>query len=240
MEITFRLESFEGPLDLLLHLIRQNKVSIYDIPISQILVQYMKILEQAHTMDMDSAGDFIAMAAQLVYIKSRMLLPSCQDEEEDPRTQLVERLIEYQRIKEVIPYFREKTDEGQDIFVREPERIGEIDSVRYSQMPEDLVKAVRRMLHKAQRRLPPPASAFRGIVGQDPVSVSEKIAMIRKRFQFEKRLRLSCLFENAQSRSDLVATFLAVLELSKSPRVRIAGEGETTELLLSETVREDI
>ena len=91
MEMTFHLESFDGPLDLLLHLITKNKVSIYDIPIAKILEQYLAVLEDAHTMDLDVAGDFVAMAAQLVYIKSKMLLPVYDDEiQEDPRAQLVE------------------------------------------------------------------------------------------------------------------------------------------------------
>ncbi|MGN0994686.1 MAG: segregation and condensation protein A, partial [Butyricicoccus sp.] len=101
-EMTFRLDHFEGPLDLLLHLISKNKVSIYDIPIAEILEQYMEVLHAAEAMDLDVAGDFIAMAAQLVYIKSKMLLPRYDDEpEEDPRAQLVEQLLEYQRIREV-------------------------------------------------------------------------------------------------------------------------------------------
>ena len=95
----FHLDSFDGPLDLLLHLISKNKVSIYDIPIAEILEQYMAVLREAETMDMDVAGDFIAMAAQLVYIKSRMLLPQREETpgEDDPRAELVDMLLEYQR-----------------------------------------------------------------------------------------------------------------------------------------------
>ena len=105
----FHLEHFDGPLDLLLHLIAKNKVSIYDIPIVEILDQYMEVLHAAEAMDLDVAGDFVAMAAQLVYIKSKMLLPRHEEEEEeDPRTSLVEMLLEYQRLKEAAGYFREK------------------------------------------------------------------------------------------------------------------------------------
>ena len=100
----FHLENFDGPLDLLLHLIAKNKVSIYDIPIAEILDQYMEVLHAAEAMDLDVAGDFVAMAAQLVYIKSKMLLPRHEEEEdEDPRAGLVEMLLEYQRIKEATP-----------------------------------------------------------------------------------------------------------------------------------------
>ncbi len=103
-QMTFHLAEFDGPLDLLLHLIARNKVSIYDIPIASILEQYLEILHAAEALDLDVAGDFIAMAAQLVYIKSRMLLPKPEAEpQEDPRTELVEQLIEYQRMKELPP-----------------------------------------------------------------------------------------------------------------------------------------
>ena len=114
--MTFHLDAFEGPLDLLLHLISKNKVSIYDIPIAEICEQYMEVLEDARRMDMEVAGDFIAMAAQLIYIKSKMLLPVYEEEEEDdPRLQLVEMLLEYQRIKEMTPYFRQQTELGRDM-----------------------------------------------------------------------------------------------------------------------------
>lgn len=120
-KITFHLSAFDGPLDLLLHLIAKNKVNIYDIPISLILEQYMEILREAQEADMEVAGDFIAMAAQLMLIKSRMLLPkekNEEDEEEDPRAMLVEQLLEYQRIREVQPYFKRHSDVGRDILTR--------------------------------------------------------------------------------------------------------------------------
>ena len=123
-KMTFHLSAFDGPLDLLLHLIAKNKVSIYDIPISLILEQYMEVLREAQSADMEVAGDFIAMAAQLMLIKSRMLLPKEKnetEEDEDPRTQLVEQLLEYQRIRVVQPFFRAHGEVGRDIFTRPPE-----------------------------------------------------------------------------------------------------------------------
>ncbi len=240
MEMTFQLENFEGPLDLLLHLISKNKVSIYDIPIAEILEQYMAVLDSARTMDMDVAGDFIAIAAQLVYIKSKMLLPSYdEEEEEDPRAQLVEMLLEYQRIKEVTPYFRQQTDLGRDIFVKGPEPRDRSRPVEYRHKPDDLARAARNLMRKAQRRLPPPVSSFSGIVGRDPVPVSGKITVILKKFLSSARLRFQRLFDGAGSRSEIVATFLAVLELSKTRRVRIEGEGEETELILAAEPQED-
>ena len=208
----FHLENFDGPLDLLLHLIAKNKVSIYDIPIAVILDQYMEVLHAAEAMDLDIAGDFVAMAAQLVYIKSKMLLPRHEeDEEDDPRAGLVEMLLEYQRLKEITPYFREKGELGRDIFVKPPENLGEAPK-EYRQSVNDLVRAANNMLRKAQRRIPPPASAFSGIVGREPVPVETRITAILRRFIRSVRVPFRRLFDDAKNRSEIVATFLAVLE----------------------------
>ncbi len=236
MGITFHLDHFEGPLDLLLHLIAKNKVSIYDIPISEILEQYMKILETAQDLDMDIAGDFISMAAQLVLIKSKMLLPKQENEEEaeDPRAQLVEMLLEYQRIQKVTPYFRQQADYGMDIFVKSPEPKASAQQVEYHSTVQELVRAAKGMVQKVKHRLPPPIEAFTGIVGYEPVSVNSRITMILRRFLQKTQLLFHSLFEGSTSRSEVVATFLAVLELSKTRRIQIAGEGENTSLVLSE------
>ena len=210
--MTFHLDAFEGPLDLLLHLISKNKVSIYDIPIAEICEQYMEVLEDARRMDMEVAGDFIAMAAQLIYIKSKMLLPVYEEEEEDdPRLQLVEMLLEYQRIKEMTPYFRQQTELGRDIYVKQPELLDRNVPVEYHHSVEDLLRAARAILEKAQQRVPPSANAFKGIVGREPVPVDGKITMILRRFLRSARLRFLQLFEGAKNRSEIVATFLAVL-----------------------------
>lgn len=232
----FHLDNFEGPLDLLLHLISKNKVSIYDIPISVILEQYMAVLGTARDMDMDVAGDFVAMAAQLVYIKSKMLLPKHEEdgEEEDPRAGLVEMLLEYQRMKELTPYFRDRGEAGRDIFVKPPEQLGDGPPKEYRHSVNDLMRAANNMLQKAQRRVPPSASAFSGIVGREPVPVSVRITSILKRFFSSARVKFMRLFDDAKSRSEIVATFLAVLELSKTRKITLEGEGETMELTLAD------
>lgn len=230
----FHLENFDGPLDLLLHLIAKNKVSIYDIPIAAILEQYMEVLGLAHEMDMEVAGDFVAMAAQLLYIKSKMLLPRYEeDEDDDPRAGLVEMLLEYQRMKEVAPYFREKGEIGRDIFVKQPEQLGHAPR-EYHHTPDELIRAADNMLQKRQRSVPPSASAFSGIVGREPVPVASRVTVILKRFLKSAKLRFMRLFDDAKSRSEIVATFLAVLELSKTRRVRLDGEGEQMELTLTD------
>lgn len=232
----FHLENFDGPLDLLLHLIAKNKVSIYDIPIVSILEQYLEVLHASHVMDMDVSGDFIAMAAQLVYIKSKMLLPRYDDEaEEDPRAGLVEMLLEYQRMKEVTPELKSRSEIGRDIFIKPPEVLEGAPVQEYHHSVSELVRAANAMLQKAQRRLPPPAHVFSGIVGREPVPVAIRIASILKRFLKNTRLTFLRLFDDAQNRSEIVATFLAVLELSKTRRVVFEGEGESIELTLTDT-----
>lgn len=233
--ITVRLENFEGPLDLLLHLIAKNKVSIYDIPITHILEQYMAVLHSAPAMDMDIAGDFIAMAAQLLLIKSKMLLPKQEAEEsEDPRAQLVEMLLEYQRIKLITPYLREQGRQGRDIFVKPPEAAVTCTPPEYHHTPHDLVRAARSLLHRAERRIPPSPQVFSGIVGREPVSISAKIESILLHFTRRVRLRFSCLLDGVRSRSDIVATFLAVLELSRTSHMIIEGQDEDFTLYLAE------
>ena len=203
----FHLDSFDGPLDLLLHLISKNKVSIYDIPIAEILEQYMAVLREAETMDMDVAGDFIAMAAQLVYIKSRMLLPQREETpgEDDPRAELVDMLLEYQRFRQATAFFREKGEEGADMLTKAPEPLGDAPREVHG-VPNDLIRAANRLLRRA----------------------------ILRRFLHAVRLPLARLFDGARSRSEIVATFLAVLELSRTHRIRLHGEGEDIELTLND------
>ena len=147
----FHLDSFDGPLDLLLHLISKNKVSIYDIPIAEILEQYMEVLREAETMDMDVAGDFIAMAAQLVYIKSRMLLPQREETpgEDDPRAELVDMLLEYQRFRQATAFFREKGEEGADMLTKAPEPLGDAPREVHG-VPNDLIRAANRLLRRVR------------------------------------------------------------------------------------------
>ncbi|MDO4174079.1 MAG: segregation/condensation protein A [Eubacteriales bacterium] len=234
-KMTFHLSAFDGPLDLLLHLISKNKVNIYDIPISLILEQYMEILREAQSADMEVAGDFIAMAAQLMLIKSRMLLPKEKneaDEDDDPRTQLVEQLLEYQRIREVQPFFRAHSDAGRDVLTRPPEPLERKKEFEGTLPPEKLPDAARRMLTRIGRKMPPPVSAFSGIVGRERVPVHTQITSILLRFRKKTALHFRSLFRDTHSRSEMVATFLAVLELSKTNRIWIDGEGDEAMLTL--------
>ena len=124
-ELSFSLEIFEGPLELLLHLLKKNKVSIYDIPIESITVQYMEYLEKMEAFDMELSSEFLIMASELLYIKSKMLLPRHEEEDEDPRKNLADRLIEYQRMKTLAGYLKEHEEDSRYLFFKEPDAIAQ-------------------------------------------------------------------------------------------------------------------
>lgn len=239
-EVTFHLEVFEGPLDLLLHLLSKNKVEIKDIPIATILEQYLEYIRQMQEFDLEVASEFITMASQLMYIKSKMLLPVYEEEtQEDPRAALVEALLEYQRIKEAGSALSLREQIGRDLFVKgqEPQ---EKEAVLFngSYSYEVLTRALEDILTRAQRKLPPPVTAFQGIIGRETVPVEEKLQEIVRRFVQAPTLLFSELVLSAKSRSELVAVFLAVLELSKAHKVMIE-EDEAGECTLRLATKEE-
>lgn len=224
--VTFHLPVFDGPLDLLLHLIAKNKVNIYDIPISEILEQYVEYINQMREFDMEVAAEFVTMAAQLMVIKSKMLLPVYEDEaQDDPRAELVEALLEYQRFKEMGGYLGTRAELGRDLFVKPPEAL-EKEQKDYHYTADVLVSAIRTILERSERRMPPPASAFSGIVGKEPVPVGQKIEMLVHLFTRQRVISLDAVVLDCQSRSEVVALFLAVLELSKVHKIFI-DEGDS-------------
>lgn len=222
-EVQFHLESFDGPLDLLLYLISKNKVEIIDIPISLICEQYLDYIRQMQEFDLEIASDFIAMAAQLMYIKSKMLLPVYEDESaEDPRADLVQALLDYQRFKEAGTILSGRAELGRDLYIRAQESLEpDPDRWRYQYTADVLVKAVQDILQRAERTLPPPVSAFMGIVGHEPVPVEDKLNELIRLFVRQEVVDFQKLVLSAKSRSEIVAIFLAVLELSKSHKVLI-------------------
>ena len=222
-EVTFHLEVFDGPLDLLLHLLSKNKVEIKDIPIASILDQYLEYIRQMKEFDLEVASEFITMAAQLMFIKSKMLLPVYEDEnEEDPRASLVEALLEYQRIKEAGSVLSLRAQIGRDLFVKGQEQLEkEKSSFTGSYSYEVLTRALEDILQRAQRKLPPPVTAFQGIVGRETVPVDDKIGEIVRLFVKKPKLSFETLVLSAKSRSEIVAIFLAVLELSKTRKIMI-------------------
>lgn len=232
--VTFHLPVFDGPLDLLLHLIAKNKVNIYDIPIAGILEQYLEYIDQMREFDMEVAAEFVAMAAQLMVIKSKMLLPVYEDEEQDdPRAELVEALLEYQRFKEMGGYLGTRAELGRDLFVKQPEVLSK-QKQEYSYTADVLITAIRSVLERSERRLPPPVSAFSGIVGKDPVPVGQKIEMLVRMFTRQRVISLDAVIMDCESRSEVVALFLAVLELSKVHKIMIDEDEAGFSLSLAE------
>lgn len=237
MDMEFHLARFTGPLDLLLYLISKNKVSIYDIPIIEILDQYIAVLQEAETMDLDGAGDFVAMAAQLIYIKSQMLLPQKKNSapQEDPRARLIEQLLEYQQCKTAAAVLQKRSEIGRDILIKPPEHL-EKTPQQYKQSVSDLIRAANRIRENIQQRKLPPVDAFSGIVGREPAPIDVRITAILQRFLQKTQLCFRDLFDDTVNRSEKIATFLAVLELSKMHQVWLEGEGEELQLTLVDTV----
>lgn len=235
IDICYHLSAFDGPLDLLLHLISKNKVNIYDIPIAEILVQYDAALAEMPQRSLEVESEFVAMSAQLLYIKSKMLLPRHEEEEEaeDPRTQLVQMLLEYQKFKEVSGMLSHRFELGRDIFIKQPEVLERDKTYRFEHDKNDLPRAIYRMLERAERALPPHVSNFSGIVGHEVYSVSSKVAFILKKLLHSGASTFRALFSSVQSRSEVVATFLAVLELCKSNKIQL-DDGEDPILSLTD------
>ncbi len=230
-KISYRLDAFEGPLDLLLHLIEKNKLNIYDILISELLDQYMAHMDMMKQQDLEIAGEFLDMASRLIQIKSAMLLPKYEEAEEMKR-ELSGQLIEYKKCKAVARILSEKI--SFDSYCRQPEKIKADMRYKRQHEPQFLVGAYMAAVGRGKAKIPPPEEAFSGIVKRRIVSVSSKIIGVMKKLWSGKSLKYESVFLEASDKSELVATFLAVLELIKGKRVRIDGdEGEQTLILIS-------
>ncbi|MBR2338195.1 MAG: segregation/condensation protein A [Clostridia bacterium] len=230
MEISYKLPDFEGPLDLLLHLVQKNKLNIYDIPIHELLEQYMDTIHTMQELDMDVATEFLDMAARLVQIKSAMLLPR-HEEADELKQQLTGELIEYQLCREAAERMRRQCIGG-DLFVREPAEIEPDYTYRRRHAAAELLDAYLAAAGRGRRKLPPSPHVFHNIVARKIVSVSSKIIFVLRRLRKGSTVSYRSLYENAQTKSDLVATFLAVLELIKGKRITVDGEGERQKVTL--------
>ncbi len=226
METTlqYKLPVFEGPLDLLLTLISKNKIDIYDIQISDLLDQYMEQINLMQENQMDIASEFLTMASRLVYIKSVMLLPKYEEEAEELKKELSGQLIEYAVCRKIAAKLGVSYDF--DTFFRAPSPV-EFDLTYNRVHPsEDIAKAYVSAVGRGKRKLPPSEQAFSGIVAHKIVSVNGKIIHLMRRLRHGKKLEYHEIFEICEGKSDLVATFLATLELVKGKRIRIEGSGE--------------
>ncbi|MBZ0157504.1 MAG: segregation/condensation protein A [Alphaproteobacteria bacterium] len=209
-----KLPAFEGPLDLLLHLIKQNKVDIYDIPIAQITGQYLEYIEIMKELNLEIASEFLVMAATLIYIKSRMLLPPDEtieaEAQEDPRAGLVQRLLEYQAFKEASGTLREREEVwANNVFWREPMKeediIKEPEPYLFEVNIFDLMGALKKIIEKA------PPEAIR--ITREVLTVKDKISLIIERMETEPTLRFDDLFAEDRTRVQVIVTFLALLEI---------------------------
>ncbi|MBE6790219.1 MAG: serine protease [Ruminococcaceae bacterium] len=228
--INYKIEVFEGPMDLLLHLISKHKLNIYDIPISELVEQYLGYVEQMKDADLEVASEFLEMAARLVYIKTVSLLP-VYDEGEKLRKELSGELIEYAECKRVAQLLSSQT-EGFNCIGR-PQEAYEVD-MTYTRIHEslELLNAYLRVVGKRLRKIPPPLDSFRVIVQKKIVSVSSKIKSLVTVLSNGKKNRFSDIILMSESRSDMVAAFLAILELAKTKHVVLSGQGDNIEIEL--------
>lgn len=223
------MEDFVGPLDLILHLLSKNKMEIKDIQISLILDQYLAWMAARKEMDLEVASEFVTMASQLVYIKTRMLLSIHDEEALSEMEQLIASLEEHQRhenfarIKAVIPELSDRYAIGRDYIAKVPEPIPADKSYRYVHQKDDLLRAMTAVLERVDHKMPPPMAAFEGIVGREPYPVADKAGEILRRLVQFGVTRFRTLFQGNRSRSEIVATFIAVLELCRARRLRLAG-----------------
>ncbi len=237
-KLQYKLEVFEGPMDLLLQLISKKQVSINDVPIMEIIEQYLEYIRNLQEDDLDVSSEFLEMAARLIYIKTVSLLP-VHEEAEKLVEELRGELIEYRDCKLVAEELR-KSGQGFDFYCREPEEI-EVDQT-YTRIhePVDIFKAYLAAVGKGLRKLPPPVEAFRGIVAHKIVSVSSRISVIIDKFKISKKQKFEVFFEKSESRSEMVATFLALLAMVKAKRISVDGDFENPDIILLQGRGEEI
>ncbi|MBO5725899.1 MAG: segregation/condensation protein A [Clostridia bacterium] len=226
----YKLDDFEGPLDLLLQLIARNKLNIYDIKLSVLIEQYLEQIEIMQRNDADIASEFLEMASRLIYLKTAKLLPK-HEEYERLKDEFCGELIEYQTCRQIAAMLSEQTG-GFDKFVRGQLQVELPKTYGLTHEKEVIFDAYISAVGRGQRKLPPPTTAFTRIVAKKIVAVSTKIVYVMRNLFKRGPQRLGKLYSSAKSRSELVATFLAVLELCKANRIAVNGEGEDAEIKL--------
>jgi len=235
-----QIEEFEGPLDLLLHLIKKNEVDIYNIPIAAITRQYLEYMELLKELNLDIAGEFLVMAATLLQIKSRMLLPVSQDEEEaeveDPRAELVRRLLEYQRYRDASFELSSRNLLGRDVFARKFDS-SEIADLAPAEEPADvelfdLIEAFQRVLARVS------VETFHNVV-TDGISIADRIGEVLSLLHESKTISFDALFSDGMTRDLLVVTFLSILELCKLKLIKITQIESLGAIWLTSSSQED-
>lgn len=227
--ITYRLEQFEGPLDLLLTLIHKNKVSITDIPISLICDQYMEYITEAQSLDMDIASEFIVMASELMLIKSRMLLPREDDEEDDPRATLTDALLRYQQAKEAAAKLAPMYAYYSGRMVKDTDEISIDKTYVQDQDVTSLCAAVRRIIAYNNALEKAATTTFTPMISKPIIPVEIKIVSILRHIENKGIATLEDLVADEVSLPDVIASFLGVLELVKIRKLLVEDDGELSD-----------
>lgn len=236
------MEDFEGPLDVIFLLLSKNKIDIEDVSITAILEQYLAYLDEMKRLDMEIASGFITMASHLMLIKTKMLLSSAEAAEAETELDLLRQSLLERRRREAMDQIRiaitllePRNEIGRSMFTKQPEPLKRDGTYRYRHEPEDLLRALDEISQRNQRRLPPPTANFKGIVGKEPYPVAKKSGQLLRRLILRGVERLKNLFRGNRSRSEIVATFLAILELCKTNSVTleddVSGENPNVRLI---------
>jgi len=219
-------EDFEGPLDVIFLLLSKNKIEIQDVSITAILEQYLAYLEEMKRLDMEIASEFITMASHLMLIKTKMLLSAAEAAEAESELDLLRQSLVERKRKEAMDQIRLAVQEleprneiGRCLFTKEPEPLRRDNTYRYQHDVRDLLRALDMITERSQRQLPPPTTNFMGIVGKEPYPIGRKTGEVLRQLVLRGVERLKNLFKGNKSRSEVVATFLAVLDLCKTNTV---------------------
>lgn len=232
MGIPVKLEVFEGPLDLLLHLIEKNKIDIYDIPIVEITDQYMEYIHAMEHEDLGIMSEFMVMAATLLDIKCKMLLPkevNEEGEEEDPRAELVEKLLEYKMYKFMSYELKDKMDDAANVFFKDPTIPDEVAQYREPVDPRELLAGItleklnaiyKSIIRRQEDKIDPIRSKF-GTIEKEEISLSDKMIEVRDFARTHRKFSFRDLLESQSSRVQVIVTFLSILELIKMGHIHV-------------------
>ena len=241
------LEDFEGPLDVIFLLLSKNKIEIQDVSITAILEQYLAYLEEMKRLDMEIASEFITMASHLMLIKTKMLLSAAEQAEAESELDLLRQSLVERSRKEAMEQIRLAVSEleprneiGRCLFTKEPEPLRRDQSYRYQHDVRDLLRALDAITERNERQLPPPTTNFMGIVGKEPYPIGRKTGEVLRQLVLRGVERLKNLFQGNKSRSEVVATFLAILDLCKTNAVTLEDDvsGENPNVRLLENAEE--
>ena len=245
------MEDFEGPLDVILELLSKNKIEIQDVSITAILEQYLAYLDEMKRLDMEIASEFITMASHLMLIKTKMLLSAAEQAEAESELDLLRQSLMERKRKEAMDQIRlaiielePRNEIGRNIFTKEPEPLKREQGYRYQHDVRDLLRALDMITERNARQLPPPTMNFKGIVGKEPYPIGKKTGEVLRQLVLRGVERMKNLFRGNRSRSEVVATFLAILDLCKTnavtleddvngdnPNVRLLDENEKKEMV---------